>query len=87
MSWLRELEVTDAKLALQSRWFRSYCMGNWCLLLTTEQVEYRVESVQDYEGDQLSSTGDSKEEESSSAGTKTDGALIVRVYYQVCIEW
>ena len=46
-----------------------------------------MESVQDSEEDQLSSTGDSEEDESSSAGTKTDGELIERVYYQVCIQW
>ena len=57
------------------------------MLITAEQVEDRVESVQDSEEDQLSSTGDSKEDESSSAGTKTDGELIERVYYQVCIQW
>ena len=57
------------------------------MLITAKQVEDRVESVQDYEEDQLSSTGDSKEDESSSAGTKTDGELIERVYYQVCIQW
>ena len=57
------------------------------MLITTEQVEERMESVQDYEEDQLSSTGDSEEDESTSVGTKTDGALIERVYYQVCIQW
>ena len=46
-----------------------------------------MESVQDYEEDQLSSTGDSEEDKSSSVGTKTDGELIGRVYYQVCIQW
>ena len=46
-----------------------------------------MESVQDYEEDQLSSTGDSEENESSSVRTKTDGELIERVHYQVCIQW
>ena len=46
-----------------------------------------MESVQDDEEDQLSSTGDSEEDESSSADTKTDGELVERVYYQVCIQW
>ena len=54
------------------------------MLITAEQVEERMESVQDYQ-DQLSST--SEEDGSSSVGTKTDGALIERVYYQVCIKW
>ena len=56
-------------------------------IITAEQVEERMESVQDYEEDQLSSSGDSEEDESSSAGMKTDGELIGRVYYQVCIQW
>ena len=50
------------------------------MLITAEQVEGRVESVQDSEEDQLSSSEDSEESESSSAGTKTDGELIDRVY-------
>ena len=57
------------------------------MLITAEQVEDRVESVQDSEEDQLSATADSKEDGSSSVGTKTDGELIERVYYQVCIQW
>ena len=44
-----------------------------------------MESVWDYEEDQLSSSGDSEENESSSVETKTDGELIERVYYQVCV--
>ena len=54
---------------------------------SAEQVEERMESVWDSEEDQLSSTGDSEKNKSSSAGTKTDGELIGRVYYQVCIQW
>ena len=57
------------------------------MLITAEQVEDREESVRDYEEDQLSATADSKEDRSSSNGTKTDGELIERVYYQVCIQW
>ena len=40
------------------------------MLITTEQVE---ESVRDSEENQLSSTRDLKEDESSSIGMKTDG--------------
>ena len=57
------------------------------MLITAEQVEDRVESVQDSEEDQLSATADSEEDKSSSVETKTDGELIERVYYQVCIQW
>ena len=57
------------------------------MLITAEQVEDRMESVQDYEEDQLSSTRDSKEDGSSSVVTKTDGELIERVYYLACIQW
>ena len=57
------------------------------MLITAEQVEDKVESVRDSEEDQLSSTGDSEGNESSSAGTKTDGELIEKVYYLVCIQW
>ena len=49
------------------------------MLITAEQVEDRVESVWVSEEDQLSSTADSEENESSSVGTKADGELIVRV--------
>ena len=56
-------------------------------IIAAEQVEDRVESVRDSEGDQLSSTGDSEEDGSSSVGTKTDGEFIEKVYYQVCIQW
>ena len=55
------------------------------MLIIAEQVEDRVESVQDSEEDQLSSTRDSEEDKSSAVETKTDGELIGRVYYQVCI--
>ena len=54
---------------------------------SAEQVEERMELVQDYEEDQLSSTGDSEKNKSSSVETKTDGELIERVYNQVCIQW
>ena len=57
------------------------------MLNTAEQMEDRVESVQDSDEDQLSATADSEEDESSSVGTKTDGELIERVYYLVCIQW
>ena len=46
---------------------------------SAEQVEERMESVQDYEEVQLSSSGDSEEDESSSVETKADGELIERV--------
>ena len=46
-----------------------------------------MESVQDSEEDQLSGTADSKEDGSSAVETKTDGELIERVYYRVCIQW
>ena len=52
------------------------------VLIIAEQVEDKVESVQDSEGDQLSSSGDSEED-----GTKSDCELIERVYYQVRIQW
>ena len=55
------------------------------MLIIAEQVGDRVESVQDSEEDQLSSTRDSEEDKSSAVETKTDGELIGRVYYQVCI--
>ena len=45
-------------------------------IITAEQVEERMESVQDSEKDQLSSIGDSEENKSSSASTKSDGELI-----------
>ena len=54
---------------------------------SAEQAEERMESVQDSDEHQLSATADSKEDRSSSVGTKTDGELIERVYYQVCIQW
>ena len=57
------------------------------MLITAEQVEDRVESVRDSDEEQLSATADSEDDESSSAGTKTDGELIERVYYLVCIQW
>ena len=52
------------------------------MLITAEQVEDRVESVQDSDEDQLSATADSKEDGSSSVGTKTDGELIDRKSFQ-----
>ena len=57
------------------------------MLITAEQVEDRVESVWDSDEEQLSATADSKEDGSSSVETKTDGELIERVYYQVCVQW
>ena len=46
------------------------------MLITAEQVEDRVESVQDSDEDQLSATADSEENESSSVRMNTDGELI-----------
>ena len=51
------------------------------------EVEQRVDTMEDSEEDQLSSSGDSEENESSSVETKSDGELIERVYYLVCIQW
>ena len=48
-------------------------------LITTEEVEERVESVRDSKEDKLSSAGDSEEAESSSLGAKTDGELIEKL--------
>ena len=50
-------------------------------------MEERIESVQDSEEDQSSATGYSEEAESSSVETKTDGELIEKVYYHVCLLW
>ena len=54
---------------------------------SAEQAKERMESFRASEEDQLSSTRDSEENKSSSAGTKTDGELIEGVYYLVCIQW
>ena len=56
------------------------------MLIIAEQVEDRVESVQDSEEDQLSSTGDSEEDKSSAVETKTDGELIESLLPGVYIQ-
>ena len=54
-----------------------------CYYYTAGEVEERVEFVADTKEDELSFAGDS---EDVSVGTKTDGELIERKYYQVFIQ-
>ena len=56
-------------------------------LITAEEVEERVESICDSKENKVSSAGDSRDKKSSSFGMKTDGELIERRYYQVCMLW
>ena len=59
-------------------------------LITAEEVEERMESVQDSKEDKLSSVGNSEGDESSSLGTKTDGELIEKLLpgvYAVIVEY
>ena len=59
-------------------------------VITAEEVEERVESVQDSKGDKLSSAGDSEGAESSSVGTKTDDELIEKLLpgvYAVIVDY
>ena len=59
-------------------------------LIAAEEVEERVESVQDSKEDKLSSAGDSEGAESSSVGTKTDDELIEKLLpgvYAVIVDY